>query len=464
MFLINNNLILKIFNLYFLFISFFEKINSQTSDMDKIGDLLPGIQNSYLYVSNNYMLHYWFVTSQTKSNKLIFWFNGGPGCSSLDGLLSEIGPYLINSDGKTLRKNNYSWNKYSSIVFIESPAGVGYSYSINGNITTNDDNTAINNYEAIKQFLQIHSNYQNHNIYLMGESYAGVYLPLLASKIIDGQKKFKINFKGMAIGNAPIFAYSHGIINEKFWEVFSNHCCNGCVDNCNIYNFDEKKDSKCIDESNKIFSALWGGKFNPYDLYRKCENTSNKNNNKINKYPMLINLLFSKNKKINLLFKNKKINNKLIYSTGSPCIDDSAINNYMRQPSVKLSLHIPQNQKFNWEVCNLKLNSIYNTQYEDMTLIIKKVLNSNISTLLYYGDTDSVCNFFIGQKFASQLGYQLKNPSHPWFLNGQVGGFVTEYFGNLTYLTVKGIGHLVPKWAPSQAEYIIKQFLMGEKI
>ena len=57
----------------------------------------------------------------------------------MDGLLSELGPYIVQEDGKTLNKNPYSWNKYASIVFIEAPAGVGYSYSSDGNTTTSDD-------------------------------------------------------------------------------------------------------------------------------------------------------------------------------------------------------------------------------------------------------------------------------------------------------------------------------------
>jgi hypothetical protein len=35
----------------------------------------------------------------------------GPGCSSLAyGAMEELGPFRVNSDGKTLHKNNYSWN------------------------------------------------------------------------------------------------------------------------------------------------------------------------------------------------------------------------------------------------------------------------------------------------------------------------------------------------------------------
>lgn len=54
-----------------------------------------------------------FVESQASPSKdpLLFWFNGGPGCSSLGGLLQEMGPFLVNDDGHTLRQNPYAWNK-----------------------------------------------------------------------------------------------------------------------------------------------------------------------------------------------------------------------------------------------------------------------------------------------------------------------------------------------------------------
>lgn len=35
----------------------------------------------------------------------------GPGCSSLGyGAMEELGPFRVNSDGKTLYRNEYAWN------------------------------------------------------------------------------------------------------------------------------------------------------------------------------------------------------------------------------------------------------------------------------------------------------------------------------------------------------------------
>ena len=77
-------------------------------------------------------LHYLYVDSQSDPNNdpLIVWFNGGPGCSSMLGLTQEHGPYIL-PDGQTkFVKNEYSWNREANVIYIEAPAGVGYSYCI----------------------------------------------------------------------------------------------------------------------------------------------------------------------------------------------------------------------------------------------------------------------------------------------------------------------------------------------
>ncbi|XP_076329975.1 lysosomal protective protein-like [Tachypleus tridentatus] len=69
--------------------------------------------SGYLNATGEKMLHYWFVESQKSptNDPVVLWMNGGPGCSSLDGLLNELGPFHVKKDGKTLYDNPYSWNK-----------------------------------------------------------------------------------------------------------------------------------------------------------------------------------------------------------------------------------------------------------------------------------------------------------------------------------------------------------------
>ena len=58
------------------------------------------------------------------------WFNGGPGCSSMLGFSQEHGPYVMEDGGTTFHYNEYSWNKEVNMLYIESPAGVGFSYCL----------------------------------------------------------------------------------------------------------------------------------------------------------------------------------------------------------------------------------------------------------------------------------------------------------------------------------------------
>ena len=57
----------------------------------------------------------------------MIWLNGGPGCSSMDGALMEIGPYRVREGGK-LEYNNGSWDEFANLLFVDQPVGTGFSY------------------------------------------------------------------------------------------------------------------------------------------------------------------------------------------------------------------------------------------------------------------------------------------------------------------------------------------------
>ncbi|PIO61182.1 serine carboxypeptidase, partial [Teladorsagia circumcincta] len=129
---------------------------------------------------------------------LLLWLNGGPGSSSLEGLFLENGPFRIGKDGKTIARNPYAWNQFANVLYLESPVGVGYSYSTDGNQPQySDDLTAAENYAALKNFFNRYPEYRSRPFYTTGESYAGVYIPTLSALLIQGIQNgtLHINYK-----------------------------------------------------------------------------------------------------------------------------------------------------------------------------------------------------------------------------------------------------------------------------
>ena len=112
-----------------------------------------------------------------ETDPVVFWFNGGPGRSSLDGFLYEHGPFRVQmaADGTTaLAAFEYSWAKLANMVYLEAPCGVGFSYSDVGgdDYAATDDTAAADNLRAVEAFYVKFPEFANRSLYLTGESYA----------------------------------------------------------------------------------------------------------------------------------------------------------------------------------------------------------------------------------------------------------------------------------------------------
>ena len=68
----------------------------------------------------NVQLHYWFIESQSDpdSDPLVLWFNGGPGHSSLEGLLMGNGPFRIDDSGESFDYNDYAFNTKANMLYL----------------------------------------------------------------------------------------------------------------------------------------------------------------------------------------------------------------------------------------------------------------------------------------------------------------------------------------------------------
>ena len=85
--------------------------------------------SGYIDASPTKHLHYVFIASKSdpKNDPVVIWFNGGPGCSSLLALFSEHGPYVIDDGEYYIKTNPEPWTKRANMLYLESPAGVGFS-------------------------------------------------------------------------------------------------------------------------------------------------------------------------------------------------------------------------------------------------------------------------------------------------------------------------------------------------
>ncbi|KAI0771695.1 alpha/beta-hydrolase [Trametes elegans] len=142
-------------------------------------------------------LFFWFFPPGPLGSldDLIFWTNGGPGCSSLEGLLQENGPFSWSWGQAHPTQNEFSWTNLSSLLYVEQPVGTGFSQGTPD--VKNEDQVAAEVVGFIQQFLEVFKELQGKKLYVTGESYAGYYVPYITNYIFEHPKALNLSMTGI---------------------------------------------------------------------------------------------------------------------------------------------------------------------------------------------------------------------------------------------------------------------------
>ncbi|KAG2090020.1 Alpha/Beta hydrolase protein [Suillus discolor] len=416
-------------------------------------------------------LYFWFFPPgpEGSSDDLIFWTNGGPGCSSLEGLLQENGPFSWSWGQAKPTVNQQSWTNLSSVLWVEQPVGTGFSQGIPD--AQNEDDVATQVVGFLQQFLEVFSELKGKKLYLTGESYAGTYVPCesdvvfferdletnedIANYIYENPTQLDLSLQGIWISDPSI---SWDVVQEEIPAVdFVNKYAGLFSFNQTYMDYLNEKAATCnytgyMDQyvtypptgplplpGDSIEFAegcdVWDDIFynaliiNPaFDVYRIWDT-----------YPILWDVL------------------------GFPGQTQSPI--YFNRIDVKEAIHAPVETQ--WSECsNINVFPNGDSSLPPAFTVLPNVIEKNQRTVIVHGLADFIL-IADGTRIAIQnmtwnglQGFQTPIANDSFIVDG-VGAYGTTHSERgLTYYEVALSGHMIPQFAPVAA-FQIMQYLMG---
>ncbi|XP_051183430.1 serine carboxypeptidase 2 [Lolium perenne] len=379
---------------------------------------------------------------------LVLWLNGGPGCSSIAyGASEELGAFRVRPHGAGLFLNDYRWNKVANILFLDSPAGVGFSYTNTTSdlYTSGDNRTAHDSYTFLLKWFEKFPHYMYRDFYIAGESYAGHYVPELSQLVHRNNKgieKPTINFKGFMVGNGLIdnyhdyrgtfqFWWNHGLVSDDTYHLLNRSCLHDSF----IH------PSPACDAALNV-STEEQGNIDLYSIYTPTCNVTATNSSASRQRPR----------------------GRYPWMTGSydPCTERYSTAYYNRR-DVQRALHanVTGTINYTWATCSDTINSNWRDAPSSMLPIYKELIEAGLRIWVFSGDTDAVVPLTATRYSIEALGLPTTISWHPWYDVQEVGGWSQVYEG-LTLVTVRGAGHEVPLHRPRQALIMFQQFLQGK--
>ncbi|XP_076253677.1 venom serine carboxypeptidase-like [Rhynchophorus ferrugineus] len=368
----------------------------------------------------NSNLFFWFFLSENNPSEdpLIVWLQGGPGASSLFGLFTENGPYIVSENLK-LTYRNYSWTKDHSVLYIDNPAGVGFSFT-DGGFAQNQTKVGNDLYSALIQFFKLFPELQKNEFYVTGESYGGKYVPAISYTIHENNvdADLKINLKGFSLGN-PI----SDPINQADYGSYMYY--NGLMDS-NLKNY-----LKSLHET--FVAAALREDYRQATIIRE---TIREKMHESNALPNIYNHQETKEE------------------------DPEYFATYLSQNILRTQIHVGDVEYA------VNKDNVYNNLYVDISRSvapwIEELLN-NYRALFYNGQLDTADPYPLMVNFLRKLSFNgideyLAAERHIWYVDGEVAGY-WKSGGNLTEVLVRAAGHMVPTSQPKWAYDLIYKFI-----
>ncbi|KAJ6542708.1 serine carboxypeptidase [Mycena capillaripes] len=413
--------------------------------------------SGYLDIADDKHLFFWFFESRNSPSKdpLVLWLSGGPGCSSSTGLLFELGPCSIADEGKNTTFNKHSWTSSANMIFLDQPVNTGFSYGT----TVNTSPVAGKDvYAFLELFLSRFPEYSKQPVHISGSSYAGTYLPNIASAIWAGNKQLdlvptpslkKINLESIMIGNGLTDPYVQSGATADYvcdgpYPVYSDsqgpECvslrrkipiCQRMLKSC--YSSDSR--FTCVSAllycNSQLFGPLYQTGLNPYDARKMCDGEA-----------------------------------------GSLCYAQfDWIDTWMNDAKVKVALGVDPARTFT--SCNSKVNQAFFLQGDgahNSAKLLSELVDGGVRLLIYAGNADMMCNYMGNERWLEVLDNSFQSEfvaaaSVPWItgsgiLAGSVrsAGGAESTAGNVTFVTIFEAGHMAPFDQPEAALVIIDFF------
>lgn len=373
-----------------------------------------------------------------KSRTLI-WLNGGPGCSSMDGVFLENGPFSMTQKG-ALVENQGAWNEFSNFLAVDQPFGTGYSYSDSNRIPYGLSEVSKVFVSFLDRFFEKFPQYEEDDLYISGESFAGQYIPYIASYILNRNKEENskhYNLKGIIIGNGWIDPF------HQFRSYLPFSLQNNLI----------KKGSQ---QHRKMEEAI-----------KQCEAIINKEDKDI--YPLCENV-------IEIIIKpeyreNKKCLNMYDYRLESPSCDfvwprgQDKLTSYLRESNVMSALNVKKD--IVWSECSSNVFNQFLRSSSPPSIHLLPEILSEIPVLLYSGNKDIICNHMGTEDMINNMEWNGRKgfiredgtwaPKYSWiFMENHVGYYQNDR--NLTYVLIKDASHMVPYDKPLETQDMINRF------